>query len=103
MGLLKLRKMSSNVGISDAARKEIEFLFHHEIVTYMEKFKIPHTLVLNLDQTAFKYVPVSNERMVKRGSFSVTILGSDNNANDNQNIYHYTFWKVSVNATYLWW
>ena len=32
---------SSKVEIPYAARKEIEFLFHHEIVTYVEKFKIP--------------------------------------------------------------
>ena len=41
MGFVKRRKTSSKVEIPDAARKEIEFLFHHEIVTYVEKFKIP--------------------------------------------------------------
>ena len=59
MGFVKRRKTSSKVEISDAARKEIEFQFHHEIVTYVEKLKIPPSLIINLDQTPLKYVPVS--------------------------------------------
>ena len=54
MGFVKRRKTSSIVEIPDAARKEIEFLFHHEIVTYVEKFKTPPSLILNLDQTLLK-------------------------------------------------
>ena len=77
MGFVKRRKTSSKVEIPDAARKEIEFLFHHEIVSYVEKFKIPPSLVLNLDQTPLKYVPVSQETMARRGSTSVTVEGSN--------------------------
>ena len=58
MGLVKRRKTSSKVENSYAARKEKEFLFHYETVTYIEKFKIPPSLFLNLDQTPLKYVPV---------------------------------------------
>ena len=76
MGFVKRRKTSSKVEIPDGARKEIEFLFHHEIVSYIEEYKIPQSLVLNLDQTPLKYVPVSNETMAKRGSTSITIEGS---------------------------
>ena len=64
MGFVKRRKTSSKVEIPDAARKEIEFLFHHEIITYVEKFKIAPSLILNLDQTSLKCVPVSQETMV---------------------------------------
>lgn len=77
MGFVRRRKTSSKVEIPDAARKEIEFLFHHEIVSYMEQFDIPPSLILNLDQTPLKYAPVSNETMAKQGSTSVTIEGSD--------------------------
>lgn len=76
MGFVKCRKTSSKVEIPDGARKEIEYLFFHEIVSYLEEYKIPESLVLNLDQTPLKYVPVSNETMAKRGSTSVTIEGS---------------------------
>ena len=43
-----------------------------------EWVKSPHALVLNLDQTPLKHMPVSNETMVKRGSSLVTIKGSGN-------------------------
>ena len=67
MGFVKRGKTSSKVEIHDAARKEIEFLFYHKIVIYVEKFKIPQSLILNLDQTPLKYVPVSNETMALCG------------------------------------
>ena len=73
MGFVKDWKTSSKVKIPDAARKEIEFQFHHEINTYAEKFKIPPSLILNLDQTPLKYAPVSQETMEPRGSTAVTI------------------------------
>ena len=69
-----IRKASK---VPDAARKEIKFQSHHEIVTYVEKFKIPPSLILNLDQTPLKYVPVSQETMAPHGSTAVTIEGSN--------------------------
>jgi len=53
MGYKKRRKTSSAVDIPDAARKEIEFLFLHGIVESVEKYKIPPSLILNLDQTTW--------------------------------------------------
>ena len=76
MGYKKRRKTSSAVDIPDAARKEIEFLFLHGIVESVEKYKIPPSLILNLDQTPLKYVPVGNETMALGGAKSVTIEGS---------------------------
>ena len=49
-GVVKRRKTSSKVDIPDGARKEIEFLFHHGIVSRVEEFNIPETLILNIDQ-----------------------------------------------------
>ena len=60
-GFSEYQNTSSKTEILDAGRNEIEFLFHHKIVTYVEKFKIPRTLVHNRDQISLKYVPVSNE------------------------------------------
>ena len=77
MGFVKRQKTSSKVEIPDAARKKIEFLFHHEIVTYVEKFKILPSLILNLDETPLKYLPISRETMAPRGSIAVTIEGSN--------------------------
>ena len=77
MGFLKRRKTSSKVDIPDGARKEIKFLFYHDIVLRVEEFNIPETLSINIDQTSLGYVPVSKETMAKRNSTSVTIEGSD--------------------------
>ena len=77
MGFAKRRKTSSKVDIPDGARKEIEFLFHHDIVSRVEEFNIPETLIINIDQTPLKYVPIRKETMAKRNSTSVTIEGSD--------------------------
>ena len=78
MGFVRRRKNSSKVEIPDAARKEIEFLFHHEIIIYVETFKIPCSLILNLDQTPLKFVPVSQETMAPRSSTAVKIEGINN-------------------------
>ena len=77
MGVVKRWKNSSKVEIPDAGRKEIELPFHHEIVTYVEKFKISPSLILNLDQTPLRYIPASQETMAPRGSTAVTIEGSN--------------------------
>ena len=58
MNFVKRRKTSSKVDIPDKARKEIEFLFLHEIVNKVEKHNIPPELILNIDQIPLKYVPV---------------------------------------------
>ena len=76
MNFVKRRKTSSKVGIPDKARKEIEFLVLHEIVTKVEKHNIPPELILNIDQTPLKCVPAGNETLAPRGETSVTIEGS---------------------------
>lgn len=50
IGFVKRHITSFRVEIPDGAKK------HHEIVSYLEKYKIPHYLILNLDQTPLKYV-----------------------------------------------
>ena len=76
MNFVKRRKTSSKVDIPDKARKEIEFSFLHEVVTKVEKHNIPPELILNIDQTPLKYVPVGNETLAPRCETSVTIEGS---------------------------
>ena len=45
-----------------------------DIVSKNRKNKIPHSFVLNLDQTPSKYVPTSDETMAPKGSKTVPIL-----------------------------
>ena len=72
----KRQKTSSAVDIPDSARKEIKYLFYHDIVDAVERYKIPLSLVLNLDRKTLKYVPVCNDTMALSGAKSVTIVGS---------------------------
>ena len=47
VGFVKRRKTSAKVDIPDSARKKIEYLFHHDIVSCVEEFNIPPTLSLS--------------------------------------------------------
>ena len=76
IGFQKRRKTSSAVDIPDSSRTEIEYLFLHGIVDTAERYKIPLSLILNLDQTPLKYIPVGREMMALSGGKSVTIEGS---------------------------
>eukprot|EP00794_Sanderia_malayensis_P006691 gene6691-7447_t len=76
MGFVKRMKTSAKVDIPDGARKEIEYLFHNEIVTTIEKYNIPPSLIINLDQTPSKYVPVGNTTLAQKNSCNVIVAGS---------------------------
>ena len=58
------------------AWKEIEFLYLHDIASKVEKYNISSTLVVNINITQVKYVPVGNETMAAKGEHSVMIGGS---------------------------
>ena len=49
MGFAPRNFTSAKVDIPDKARKDIEYQYHYEIVSKVERFKIPKTLVTNLD------------------------------------------------------
>ena len=49
MGFVKRCKTLFKIHIPDSARKEIEFLFHHDIVSRVEEFNILETLIINID------------------------------------------------------
>ena len=49
MGFVRRMKTSSKVTIPDGARKEIEFLFQHQIVSAIEEYDIPCSMIINID------------------------------------------------------
>ena len=51
MGFVQRKITSAKVDIPEKARKEIEDQFHYDIVSKVERFQIPSSLVINLDQT----------------------------------------------------
>ena len=76
MKFVKRRKTSSKVDIPEAARKEIGYVFLYEITSRVEKYNIPPSLVINLDQTPLKLVQYGNNTLAKKNSTNVTIAGS---------------------------
>ena len=50
-------RTTGKVEILEGARKEAELLYLHNILPIVEKYEIPHSLIINLDQTPLKYIP----------------------------------------------
>ena len=75
MGSVQRKNTSSKVEIPDKARKEIEYQFHYDIVSKVEKYNIPESLIMNLDQTPSYLVPCKKFTMPAKGSTNVTIHG----------------------------
>ena len=69
-------RTTGKVEIPEGARKEAELLYLHNIVTIVEKYEIPHSLIMNLDQTPLKYIPAMNHTVAKQNYKSVSIAGS---------------------------
>ena len=76
MGFVQRKFNPTKVDIPEKARKEIEYQFHYEIVSKVERFKIPNLLVINLDQTPSPTVPGRKQTMALKGSKNVTITGA---------------------------
>lgn len=76
MGFVRRMKTTGKPEIPAGAKKEAELLYLHEIVAYIEEHKIPSSLVMNLDQTPLKFIPVSHHTLAKKGAKCVAIAGS---------------------------
>ena len=58
MGFVRKMATTAKIPIPAKVHKEIELVFMHKIVQKVEKHNIPHSLIINVDQTPSKYVPV---------------------------------------------
>ena len=67
---------TGRVPIHESLRKELEKAYLHSIVRKIKENDISLSLVLNLDQTTSKYIPVSNKTMAAKGSKNAPIKGS---------------------------
>ena len=77
MHYARRKNTPSKVEIPDKARKEIEYQFHFDIVSKVEKYNIPDALIINLDQTPSYLVPCKKFTMAPKGSTNVAIHGCD--------------------------
>ena len=76
MGYVKRKATSTaKVTVDDLASLKKQFLLDIRGIVEMEE--IPQDLILNWDQTAVNYVPVSNWTMAKEGTHKVAITGVD--------------------------
>ena len=75
MEFVRRMKTTGKPQIPAGTRKEAELLYLH-IVACIEEHNIPSNLVINLDQTPLKFVPVSPRTLAKKAAKSVAIAGS---------------------------
>ena len=76
MGFVRRRATTSKLEIPEGALKEAKLLFHHDIVSTVDKFNIPESLIINIDQTPTKYVPVGRLSLAKKSAKTVTVEGN---------------------------
>ena len=76
MGFKKREATTGRPEIPDGARKETALIFHREKVSKIEKYQIPHSLILNIDQTPSKLAPTSRHTLAEENSQHVSIAGS---------------------------
>ena len=65
MGFVKRISTTSKGDIPDGARQEWELLHLHEVVSLVEELSMPSNLLLNLDQTTFKYMPAAFKMLLQ--------------------------------------
>ena len=76
MGFVQRKCTSAKVDIPEKARREIEYQYHYDIVSKAERYSIPESLIINLDQTPSYLVPCKKHTMAAKGSTNVTIAGA---------------------------
>ena len=76
MGFVRRRGTTAKLEIPDGAFKEAQLLFTHDIVSKVDKYNIPDSLVINIDQTPTKYVPDSRSTLAKKNFKAVAFKGS---------------------------
>ena len=78
MHFVRRTATTSKVEIPEGAKKEAELTFLHRTVSTVEKYKIPNSMILNLDQTSLKYAPCSRQTLAPKNSKHVAISGTSN-------------------------
>ena len=76
IGFRRRQATASKLEIPEGTLKEIKLLFYHDIASKVEKFSIPHSLIINLDQTSTKYVSVGWTTLAKKNTKTFPIKGS---------------------------
>ena len=75
MGFVERACTTARPEIPEVARKEADLLFHHEITSLVERYSIPPTVVINIDQTPLKYAPVLSRTIATKNSKHAQVAG----------------------------
>ena len=76
MGFVRRTATTSTVKIPEGVQKEAGLVYLHTVVSTIEKYQIPKSMVLNLDQTPLKYAPCIWHTLEKRNAKHVAIAGT---------------------------
>ena len=76
IGFIRRRGTMAKLEIPGGAFKEERLLFTNNIVSKVDKYNISDSLIINIDQTPTKYVPVSGSTLAKKNSKAAAIKGS---------------------------
>ena len=77
LGFVRRMKTTGKVLVPVGVQREAELKFLHQIVNHVETHQIPHSLIINFDQTPSKYVQVSAMTMDKKSTSNVPIEDID--------------------------
>lgn len=76
MKFVRRRATTSKLQIPDGAFKEAKLLYLNDIVSKVNRHKIPDSLIINIDQTPTKYVPVGRTTLAAKNAKTVAVAGS---------------------------
>ena len=74
-GFCKRTTTTSKPEIPGLAKREAKLLLQCQAANLVEKYAIPHSMIMNFDQTPSKFAPVSSRALEIRGTSHVTIAG----------------------------
>ena len=76
LGYSKRKATTSKAPLAPGLLKEVGFSFHQAIGDILNAHKLPHDLLINLDQTALQFFLISQYTMAKKGEKSIPITNS---------------------------
>ena len=76
-GWVRRKQTTGKPPLPKGVVEEAGIIFLHQVVQLVEKYRIPPSMIINIDQTPMKYAPVANFTLNKRGEKDISISGVD--------------------------
>ena len=75
MGFCKRAATTSKPKILELAKREAKLLLQHQVTNLVEKYAIPHLMIMNCDQTPSWFAHVSSRTLDIRRTSHIAIAG----------------------------